>query len=105
MYFFILGFLGGVIRGFVGLLKYTQSYKDVKIKPWYFSGTVILSGIVGFICAWITNDLGIAFLGFETLPLSVAVIVGYAGGDFIENIFKIIVKEPNLFEIGKKIKL
>lgn len=103
MYFFLFGFFGGVIRGIVGLIKYTQSYKDVKIRPWYFSATVLLSGLVGFLCAWITNDLGISFLGLEQIPLSIALIVGYAGGDFIENVFKIIIKKPNLFEIGKKI--
>ncbi len=98
--FFIAGFLGGVIRGVVGLIKYMQSYKEVPIKPWYFGGMVCISGLIGFISAWITYDLGIAFLGLETLPLSLAVIIGYAGGDFIENIFKIIIKKPNIFQIG-----
>ena len=104
MTFFFFGFLGGVIRSLLGLIKYTQSYKEVKIKPWYFGGTMAVSGFVGLISAWITHDLGVAFLGLETLPLALALVVGYAGGDFIENIFKIIVKEPNIFKIGEKLK-
>ncbi len=91
-----------MIRGTVGLIKYIQSYKDVEIKPWYFSGTVVVSGLIGMICAWVVQDLGVSFIGLETLPLSIALIIGYAGGDFIENMFKIIVKEPDLFQFLKK---
>ena len=102
MDFFFFGFLGGIIRGAVGLIKYSQSYKDVDIRPWYFSGTVVISGLIGVACAWIVQDLGVSFIGLETLPLSIALIIGYAGGDFIENVFKIIVKEPELFQFLKK---
>ena len=100
--FFIAGFLGGVIRGVVGLIKYVQSYKEVKLKPLYLSITLGASGMIGFICAWIIQDLGISFLDLEKLPMSLAVIIGYAGGDFMENIFKIIVKEPDIFQFLKK---
>ncbi len=102
MDFFLFGFLGGVIRGVVGLIKYIQSYKDVEIRKGYFVGTVTVSGLIGLLCAWVIEDLGVSFIGLETLPLSVALIVGYAGGDFLENIFKIIMKEPNLFQLFKK---
>ena len=95
--FFFAGFLGGIIRGAVGLIKYTQSYKDVQIRPWYFSGMVFLGGIVGVVSAFIVHDLGITFLGVETVSPTIALIVGYAGGDFIENIFKIIIKKPNFY--------
>ncbi len=98
MIFFFFGFLGGILRGTVGIIKYIQSYKDVKIRPWYFAGTVFLSGIVGLASSWIIQDLGITFLEVEALPLSLALIIGYAGGDFVENIFKIIIKKPILFE-------
>jgi len=104
MYFFIFGFLGGVIRGVVGLIKYVQSYKDVEIRSWYFLVTIFVSGLVGLSCSWIINDLGISFLGLTETPLSLALVIGYAGGDFIENIFKIVIKEPNFFELGRKIK-
>lgn len=104
MSFFFFGFLGGVIRGSVGLIKYIQSYKDVEIRPWYFVGTVGISGLIGLASAWITHDLGISFLGLERLPLSLALIIGYAGGDFIENVFKIIIKDDTIFKIGGKKK-
>jgi len=102
MSFFFFGFLGGVIRGVVGLIKYIQSYKDVKFNPAYFGGTVMISGLIGLVAAWATHDLGISFLGLETLPLSLALIIGYAGGDFMENMFKIITKNPDVFQVGKK---
>ena len=38
--FFIAGFIGGVLRGIVGLIEYSTLYKDVKIRPWYFVGMV-----------------------------------------------------------------
>lgn len=100
--FFFAGLLGGLIRGGVGIIKYTQSYKEVKLKPLYLATTLGGSGLIGLICAWITIDLGVSFLGLETLPMSLGVIIGYAGGDFIENIFKIIVKEPDIFQFLKK---
>ena len=103
MSFLIAGFLGGILRGGVGLVKYMTSYKDVEIRPYYFTGAVILSGIVGYVSAWIAQDVAHIFLELETVPISFALIAGYAGGDLIENIFKIGMREPNLFEIGKKI--
>lgn len=105
MSFFFFGFLGGVIRGTVGVIKYLQSYKDVEIRPRYFGGAVFVSGLIGLTSAWATHDLGISFLGLEKLPLSVALIIGYAGGDFLENIFKILVKEPDIFQFLKKKRL
>ncbi len=101
MSFFFFGFLGGVIRGVVGLIKYIQSYKDVAIRPWYFASTVGISGLIGLAAAWITHDMGIAILGIEEIPLSLALIIGYAGGDFMENIFKIIIKDDKIFQVGK----
>ncbi len=102
MSLFLFGFLGGSIRAVIGLIKYTQSYKDVEIKKWYFLSTILVSGLIGTICSWIVSDLGISFLGLESLPLSIALIIGYAGGDFIENIFKIVTKEPELFKLFEK---
>ena len=98
MPFILAGFLGGVIRGVVGLVKYTLSYKDVPFRPWYFGGMTLISGAIGATAAWVTKDLGIAFLGMETLSPAMAVIIGYAGGDFFENIIKILTKDPILFD-------
>ena len=104
MYFLFAGFLGGVLRGTVGLIKYMTSYKDVQIRPYYFTGMVVVSGIVGYVSAWIAKDVAGIFLELDFLPLSFALIAGYAGGDLIENILKIGLKTPQLYEIGEKIK-
>ncbi len=104
MSFLIAGFIGGVLRGAVGLVKYITSYKDVEIRPYYFISSVLLAGLIGYVAAWVIKDIAHIFVGIETAPVSFALIAGYAGGDLIENLFKIGMKEPNLFEIGKKIK-
>jgi len=98
MTFILAGFLGGIIRGVVGLTKYAMSYKDVPFRPMYFGGMALLSGSIGATAAWVTQDLGIGFLGMETLSPAMAVIIGYAGGDFFENILKILIKDPILFD-------
>ena len=104
MSFLLAGFVGGFLRGAVGLVKYLTSYKNVDIKPWYFLGMVSLSGVVGFISAWVAVDVADIFLDVPRLPLSFALIAGYAGGDFIENIVKISFKQPQLYQIGTKLK-
>ena len=98
MAFFLAGFVGGVFRGTVGLIKYSTSYKDVQIRPWYFIGMVVLSGLMGITTAWIVQDLGVQILGVEKLTPAVGALVGYAGGDLLENIYKIIVKKDTLFK-------
>ena len=100
MTFFAAGLLGGVLRGAVGISKYIRSYKDVKIRPIYFGLSILISGLAGLLSAWIIKDLGITFLELDYVPVSIAIIVGYAGGDFLENIFKIIIKKPEFFESG-----
>jgi len=95
--FFIAGFVGGVFRGLVGLIKYSTSYKDVDIRPWYFTGMVVLSGVIGLTTAWVVQDLGVQILGVEELTPAVALLVGYAGGDLLENLYKIAVQRDNLF--------
>lgn len=97
MLFFIAGFFGGIIRGLVGVIKYTRAYKDVTMRYWYFATTIFISGLIGLISAWIIKDLGITFLEIETFSPAIALIVGYAGGDFIENIFKILIKKPDFY--------
>jgi hypothetical protein len=93
------GFSGGVVRGFVGFIKHQQSYKEVPFRPLYFASMVTLSGVIGLLAAWVTDDLGITFLGMDSLSVSIALIIGYAGGDLIENLFKIIIKKPNLYTL------
>ncbi len=104
MPFLFAGFLGGLLRGAMGLFKYITSYKDVEIRPFYFISMIALSGIVGYVSALIAMDAAEVFLDIKDIPLTLAVVFGYAGGDFIENVFKIIVREPQLFDFGKKLK-
>lgn len=94
--FVIAGIIGGLLRGGLGVAKYSLSYKDVNLRPWYFGGTVALSGIIGGAAAWVTNDLGVGLLGVEKLSPAIALIIGYAGGDFLENIAKILFKKTDL---------
>ena len=47
--------------------------------------------------AWIIRDMGASFEGIKGLSPAIALIVGYAGGDFFENIFKVLMKKPILF--------
>lgn len=94
--FVTAGIIGGLLRGGLGIAKYSLSYKNVNLKPWYFAGTVLLSGIIGGAAAWVTNDLGIAFLGVDRLSPAIAFLVGYAGGDFLESIAKVLFKKAKL---------
>ncbi len=91
------GFLGGIVRGLVGFIKHQQSYKDVPFRPLYFSGMMAVSGLIGLLAAYVTVDLGITFLGLETISPSIAIVIGYAGGDLLENIFKIAIKTPTIY--------
>lgn len=93
----IAGFGGGVIRGLVGFIKHQYSYKNVGFNMKYFFGMSFLSGIVGVLCAASVNELGIGFLGVNYFSPALALIVGYAGGDFIENIYKLIIKKSSIY--------
>ena len=96
MYLLILiaGFFGGVIRGLIGFVKHQYSYKNVPFRLSYFLGMSFLSGIIGVMAAMTVKEIGFTYHGFFTPAVSF--IVGYAGGDFIENIYKIIIKKSDL---------
>jgi hypothetical protein len=95
-YIFIAAFGGGFVRGLVGWIKHQFSYKDVKFKPGYFIGTIVASGIIGLLAVWAIKGVGFTFDGGFSATL--AFIIGYAGGDFIENIYKIIIKKAIIYE-------
>ncbi|MDI6602609.1 MAG: hypothetical protein QME57_00620 [Patescibacteria group bacterium] len=61
-----------------------------------------VSGLIGLTAAWIIPEIGLVFEGLKGLSPAIALISGYAGGDFLENIFKILMKKPILFEQEKK---
>ncbi|MFC1656637.1 hypothetical protein ACFL14_01560 [Patescibacteria group bacterium] len=98
MYWLILftGFGGGLIRGLVGFIKYQYSYKDVKFQFGYFLFMIFLSGVVGVVSAALLYN--IMYLNSASGPIF-GFIAGYAGGDFIENIFKITMKKPSLYNL------
>lgn len=93
--FIIAGLLGGVVRGLVGYVKYLSSYKGVKFDWKYFLLMSGLSGLIGGISGYIFN--GIMEPG--AMNQFYAFLAGYAGGDFMENAFKIVFKKPTLFKL------
>ncbi len=94
----IAGFGGGVLRGLVGYIKHQFSYKNVGFKLPYFLGMMFLSGIIGSLTAMAIREAGITFFQTGSLVPALAFIIGYAGGDFLENVYKIIVKKSSLYE-------
>lgn len=89
------GFGGGAVRGLVGFIKHQFSYKNVEFKWPYFLGMISLSGVIGLLTAFAVNELGAPLLGIENVTPALAVIIGYAGGDLLENIYKIILKKKD----------
>jgi len=98
----IAGFGGGAMRGLVGFIKHQYSYKNVKFELSYFFTMMFLSGIIGILSAVSIKELGFALAGSFTPAL--AFIIGYAGGDFIENIYKIIIKKPSLYSLPEDLR-
>lgn len=98
---FIAAFGGGILRGLVGFIKYQFSYKNVGFKPYYFLAMLFISGIVGILAAVAIREIGFTLL--DSFTPALAFIIGYAGGDFIENIYKIIIKKTSFYEdLNKK---
>ena len=89
----IAGFGGGMIRGLVGFIKHQYSYKNVEFNLPYFFSMVFMSGAVGIIVAVVVNEAGFKIEGVEHVSPALALIFGYAGGDFLDNIYKIIAKK------------
>ena len=95
-YLIIAAFGGGALRGLVGFIKHQFSYKDVKFKPSYFLLMMFLSGVVGLLSTLAIKEIGFTLL--DDFSNALAFIIGYAGGDFLENIYKIIIKKSSLYE-------
>jgi len=94
----VAAFGGGILRGLVGFIKYHFSYKEVKFRPYYFLGMMLLSGIVGTVATLAIKEIGFTLL--DSFTPALAFIIGYAGGDFIENIYKIIIKKSSFYDIS-----
>lgn len=89
----IAGFGGGMIRGIIGYLKHQYSYKNVKFDLPYFFTMIFLSGAVGIIVATAVNQARVQIEGVEYISPAIALIIGYAGGDFLESVYKILAKK------------
>jgi hypothetical protein len=97
MYYLIIliaGFGGGSLRGLVGFIKHQYSYKNVGFNLPHFLAMMFISGIVGVLSAVAVKELGWEIFGTSAFPSALAFVVGYAGGDFLENVYKIIIKKP-----------
>lgn len=92
----LASFGGGAVRGLVGFLKHQFSYKNTSFRPTYFLGMTFVSGIVGAVASLAIKEIGFTLEGL--FSPSLGFIIGYAGGDFIENIYKIIIKRSALFQ-------
>lgn len=89
----IAGFGGGLVRGMVGYLKHQYSYKEVKFNLPYFFTMIFLSGIVGVLVAFAVNQSGFEIEGVTYVSPAIAFIIGYAGGDFLDNVYKVLRKK------------
>ena len=87
--------MGGIVRGLVGFIKHQFAYKNVPFRLSYFLGMSFLSGITGLVSAMAIKEIGFTLEGVFSPALSF--IIGYAGGDFIENVYKIIVKKSSIY--------
>ncbi len=97
----IAGFVGGVVRGLTGFIKHQYSYKNVPFKWGYFLLMMALSGIIGLSAGWASKWFVYNTDASAEVTAFFAFIAGYAGGDFLENIFKIITKQPDLYKLPK----
>ena len=80
----------------IGFIKNQLSYKNTPFKLNYFLAMSFLSGIVGLISVIAIKEIGFTLEGLFTPALGF--ILGYAGGDFLENLYKIIIKKSSLTE-------
>jgi len=101
---FIAGFGGGMVRGLVGFIKHQYSYKKVNFDLAYFLTMMFISGIIGLLCAIAIKELGLTFFNLPSLTAPMAFIIGYAGGDFLENVFKIAFKKENITSLADYFK-
>ncbi|MBP6855669.1 MAG: hypothetical protein KBC26_01710 [Candidatus Pacebacteria bacterium] len=85
-------------RARISRVHKTFTFKKPKFETLYFLVMMFLSGIVGLLAAVVVKEAGIDFDGLKEFSPAIAFIVGYAGGDLLENIYKIILKKPSLYE-------
>lgn len=92
------GFGGGMARGLLGYIKHQYSYKNVGFNIPYFFVMSFLSGAVGVMVAVAVSNAGFLIEGVERVSPGLAFIIGYAGGDFLEGLYKVIIGSISLKE-------
>jgi hypothetical protein len=93
----VAGFGGGIVRGLVGFLKKesSYSYKNPSFNIPYFFLMAFLSGIVGLLAAIAVKQSAISISGLTSVSPAIAFIIGYAGGDFLDGLYKILLKRAD----------
>lgn len=84
----LAGFIGGLVRGLVGISKKVRSKgpeADVNINHQYLVLTLLSSGGIGLLVGVFLSD-----------DVRFALLAGYAGTDFLENAYKIKMRQQNL---------
>lgn len=83
---FLAGFIGGLIRGLVGITKYINAVpsRKRKVKKGWVVLSLLSSGGMGLLAGVFIAD-----------DIKFALVAGYAGTDFIESLFKIKMKTRN----------
>lgn len=97
LYIVAAGLGGGLVRGLVGYIKYNTNSKTFKFDLLYFLLMMFLSSVVGILSATMVNGLDPALIGVTSFTPALAFIVGYAGGDFLENLYKIVMKKTTIY--------
>ena len=83
MFYIILGgFIGGLLRGLMGIAKTLVTKKETSINYGWFFVSISVAIAIGIIAA--------TFMGGG---FSIALLAGYAGSDLLEGLFKLKFKE------------
>jgi hypothetical protein len=98
----LAGAAGGLVRGIVGFLKNQFAYKNVEFKPLYLAVMVTLSSLVGLTVTWAVVSSGLEIVALAQINPAIAFIVGYAGGDLVENLYKMLVGKASLYPLSPK---
>lgn len=98
----LAGAAGGLVRGIVGFVKHQFAYKNVEFKPVYMATIIALSAFVGLTVTWAILKSGLSITVVAQINPAIAFITGYAGGDIIENLYKILVGRVTLYPLPKK---
>lgn len=85
------GFGGGFVRGLIGYLKHQYDYKNVPFSLPYFFVMMFLSGVIGILVAAAIDSSLLVIQGVNYISPGLAFIIGYAGGDFLDGVYKIVI--------------